>query len=195
MLRLLLGLVAGGWALACWAQQLPAEAQAGDLIFRLGTERVSQLVQAVDQGRFSHVGLLVGKPGQWQVLHATPSERPGQADAVVLDALAFFLAPARSQAYAVYQVRGANAASRQQAVQWALRQQGRPFHLLDSAQGIYCTTLVWQAWQQAGVVMDVQFTTVALPVIGGQFLLPSALQVAQQLQLLSAGAAKMGAQP
>ncbi|UUC94014.1 MULTISPECIES: hypothetical protein [Comamonas] len=70
---------------------LPPQAAPGDLIFRRGTEHVSHLVQAVDHGDFSHVGMLVGRPGQWKVLHATPSERPGQADAVVLNSLDFFL--------------------------------------------------------------------------------------------------------
>lgn len=77
--------------LAFATPQLPPQAAPGDLIFRQGTENVSQLVQAVDGGDFSHVGMLVGRPGQWKVLHATPSERPGQADAVVLDSLDFFL--------------------------------------------------------------------------------------------------------
>ena len=42
-----------------WAQ-LPPQAQAGDLIFRQGTEAVSHMVRTVDQGLYSHVGLLVG---------------------------------------------------------------------------------------------------------------------------------------
>ena len=191
----------GGWTVAvatglallassAAAQNLPAGAQAGDLIFRLGTERISQMVQAVDQGRFSHVGLLVGAPGQWQVLHATPSERPGQPDAVVLDPLAFFLAPERAQTHAVYQVQGASAQRRQQVVQWALSQQGRPFQMLESQEGVYCTTLVWQAWQQAGLDLEVRFTSVMLPVIGGNFLLPSALQASRHVQLLPAPAVR-----
>lgn len=143
------------------------------------------MVQAVDQGRFSHVGLLVGAPGQWQVLHATPSERPGQPDAVVLDPLAFYLAPERAQTHAVYQVRGVTVQRRQQVVQWALAQQGRPFHMLDAQDGVYCTTLVWQAWQHAGLDLEVSFTHIAMPVIGGQFLLPSALQASRHVQLLA----------
>ena len=38
---------------------LPAQAAAGDLLFRQGTETISHLVRAVDTGDFSHVGLLV----------------------------------------------------------------------------------------------------------------------------------------
>ena len=114
-----------------WAQ-LPPQAQAGDLIFRQGTEAVSHMVRTVDQGLYSHVGLLVGQAGAWQVVHATPSERPGQPDAVVLDSLAFFLAPERAHAFAIYHLPQASAAQRQAAVQWALAQQGRPFALQET---------------------------------------------------------------
>ncbi len=95
-----------------WAQ-LPPQAQAGDLIFRQGTEAVSHMVRTVDQGLYSHVGLLVGQAGAWQVVHATPSERPGQPDAVVLDSQAFFLAPERGHAFAIYHLPPASAAERQ----------------------------------------------------------------------------------
>nr|WP_261794537.1 YiiX/YebB-like N1pC/P60 family cysteine hydrolase [Comamonas testosteroni] len=161
---------------------LPAAAQAGDLIFRKGTEGVSQMVMGVDQGLYSHVGMLVGRKGRWQVLHATPSEKPGQADGVVLDSLDFFLAPQRSQAFAVYHVQEGSAAQRQSAVQWALAQQGRGFEIVNASKGIYCTTLVWQAWTLAGLDWPVSLTEVTLPLLKGQYLLPSALQKSQRIR-------------
>ena len=181
----------GAVALAMWsamacmaASTLPPQAASGDLLFRRGSENVSHLVQAVDGGSFSHVGMLIGSPGQWQVLHATPSERPGQPDAVVLDSLDFFLSPQRTRSYRLYQV-SADRSARQQAVAWAQAQQGRPFHMQDAQQGIYCTTLVWQAWKQAGVEMNARFTEVELPILGGRYLLPSGLLHSSQLQALT----------
>lgn len=182
---LLCGLLPLAGSLA--APPLPTATKAGDLIFRQGTEGVSQLVRAVDRGDFSHVGLLVA-PAQpdeaWQVLHATPSEHPGQPDAVVLDTLDFYLAAERTRAYRIYQV-GASAAARQQAMDWALAQQGRPFDLLDAERGLYCTTLVWQAWQRAGVDLQARFTEVQLPVIAGRYLLPGGLLHTPLLQALT----------
>lgn len=169
------------------APPLPAQAAAGDLIFRQGTQSISQLVLAVDRGEFSHVGLLVtqsGAPGQWLVLHATPSEKTGQPDAVVLDTLDFYLAPQRTHSYQLYRVEASDQA-RQQAVEWAMAQQGRAFDLLDSAHGIYCTTLAWEAWRQGGVLLDAAFTEVTLPLLGGRYLLPSSLLRAPQLQPLT----------
>ena len=163
---------------------LPPQAAPGDLIFRRGTENVSHLVQAVDHGDFSHVGMLVGRPGQWQVLHATPSERPGQADAVVLDSLDFFLDAQRAQAYRLYQV-ASDPGTRERAVAWAMAQQGQPFQLLGSGKGIYCTTLVWQAWLQSGADLGVVFTEVELPILGGRYLLPSSLLRSSRLRALT----------
>ena len=163
---------------------LPPQAEAGDLLFRRGTEQVSHLVRAVDGGDFSHVGMLIGSSGHWQVLHATPSERPGQPDAVVLDTLDFFLQPQRTQAYRLYRV-AADRGARQQALEWALAQQGQPFQLQGSEQSIYCTTLVWQAWMQAGVNLEVLFTQLDLPLLGGRYLLPSSLQRSALLQALT----------
>ena len=163
---------------------LPPQAAPGDLIFRRGTENVSQLVQAVDGGDFSHVGMLVGRPGQWKVLHATPSEREGQPDAVVLDSLDFFLDVRRAHAYRLYQVT-AEPGARERAVAWAMAQKGQPFQLLGSDQGIYCTTLVWRAWLQSGADLEVVFTEVELPILGGRYLLPSSLLRSSRLRALT----------
>ena len=180
-----LALLVGGHAGA--TPPLPAQAAAGDLLFRQGTESISHLVRAVDTGDFSHVGLLVAPAdptGPWQVLHATPSEKPGQPDAVVLDTLDFYLDPQRARAYQLYRV-PASAPARQQAVAWALAQQGRAFDLVDAERGLYCTTLAVQAWQHGGVALDVAYTEVTLPLLRGRYLLPSGLRRAPQLQALT----------
>jgi len=164
------------------APALPAAAQAGDLIFRRGTEPVSMAVLAVDGGGFSHVGMLLGQPGAWQVLHSTPSEIPGRADGVVLDSLEFFLNPARSRGHAVYQVEATDA-EHQLAVQYALGERGKPFLVGDPA-GTYCTLLVWHAWQQAGVELAVSFTPIPLPLLRGDYLLPGQLRRSARLRRL-----------
>lgn len=165
---------------------LPPQAQAGDLIFRTGTEGISHAVMAIDQGLYSHVGVLIGNAARWQVLHATPAERPSSPDAVVLDELSFYLHPQRASAFQVFHVRAASAQQRQRAVDWALAQKGRRFHMLDPAQGTYCTTLAWDAWAQAGITLPVQRTQLALPLLSGTYLLPSALAASPRLQALPA---------
>jgi len=116
-------LLHGATSLAAAASEsalLPHGAQSGDLIFRKGTEAMSDLVRSLDSdGEFSHVGLLIAANDlsaellngatpstphdtSWFVLHATPSEVEGRADSVVLDRLAFFTSPERSMGHAVY---------------------------------------------------------------------------------------------
>lgn len=162
---------------------LPDAAQPGDLIFREGTEPVSDAVMAVDGGPFSHVGMLIGQPGDWHVLHATPSEVPGRPDGVVSDTLAFFVDPKRSKRYAIYHV-DADAAHRTQAVQDAQTMLGKPFRVADPT-GTYCTVLVWNAWRQAGIDLDVPFTQLNLPLLNGEYLLPSSLLVSKKLHPLT----------
>jgi len=172
---------------AAWAQPvLPPQALPGDLIFRKGTEAVSDAVMAVDDGEFSHVGMLVRGPAGWQVVHATPAEVPGRADGVVLDDLAFYTDPARAEHYAVYAVR-ASAAEREAAVKAALAARGEPFRLAQDG-GTYCTALMWQAWRDAGVDLQVRFTPLAIPLLPGNYLLPSTLQHSPRVHALAAPA-------
>lgn len=149
--------------------------QAGDLIFRRGTESVSEVVMMADsnQTAYSHVGMLVGEPGHWKVVHATPQEVEGRGDAVVVDDLSFFIAPERSLLYTVFHV-NAGRTEREKAVKLALQRVGEPFSI-DNGRGLYCTTLVWLAWRDAGVDLQVQFWDVKLPLLEGQYLLPSGL--------------------
>ncbi|UNK42260.1 hypothetical protein MNO14_15150 [Luteimonas sp. S4-F44] len=171
-------------ASACLAgPALPIDAQPGDLVFRRGTESVSAMVLAIDGGQFSHVGMLVGRPGAWQVVHATPAEVPGRADGVVVDTLSFFLDPVRSRGYAVYRV-DAPDALRAAAVGEALGQRGARFRIADPA-GTYCTRLVWEAWRRAGVDLQVRFTRLALPLMQGDYLLPTPLSRSPRLRRLA----------
>lgn len=166
-------------ARAAGAADLPAGVQAGDLIFREGTEPVSAAVMAVDDSGFSHVGMLVGGPDGWQVLHATPSEMPGRPDGVVLDPLDFFVDAARARRYAVYRV-DADAGRRSRALEAARAMLGRPFRIADPA-GTYCTELVWQAWRDAGLDLQARFTALALPLLPGRYLLPGGLLASPRL--------------
>jgi len=111
---------------------IPHGAQSGDLIFRKGTEAVSDLVRSLDSdGEFSHVGILIAANevapellaagdfplgSEWLVLHATPSELESRSDSVVLDSLSFFTSPKRSTGHAVYRVANADPAQRRATV-------------------------------------------------------------------------------
>jgi cell wall-associated NlpC family hydrolase len=175
--------------------ELPAglmlQLQAGDLIFRIGSSWQSDVVR--DMGNngsystgdpYSHVGMLVGNSSHWQVLHAVPAELPERTDAVVLDDLDFFLSPEHASGVAIYQVT-ADASAHAIAVENAMKRLGTPFKLVENdPDGQYCTTLVWYAWQRAGVPLDARFDKLHVPFATGQYLLPHRLRAAPELRLL-----------
>lgn len=173
-------------ALVCLTLQAKAGnlsgASPGDLIFREGNEAISDMVLTMDDGHFSHVGLLAKQAGEWVVIHSTPAEIEGRIDGVVIDPIEFFISPQRSRHHAIYRVE-ATVDQREHAVRWARSQEGTPFSVL-SPEGIYCTTLVWKAWQSAGLDLEAQFTHMAIPLAEGDFLLPSGLLSSSKLTLL-----------
>lgn len=135
--------------------------QAGDLIFRTGTQTVSDLVMIADSSGYSHVGMIVGTDDAWYVIHATPEEVQGRGDAVALDSFEFFTSPQLATQYRIYHV-AASDEQHQQAAHWAMAQEGQPFRILDE-KGLYCTTLILKAWQHAGVDLQVQFSRIDIP--------------------------------
>jgi cell wall-associated NlpC family hydrolase len=170
-----------------------ARVKAGDLIFRIGNEWQSDAVRGVGvffakrekQGDpYSHVGMLIGAPGHWQVLHSVPSEAPGRASAAIVDELDFFLAPERARGMAIYRVE-ADEKARAAAVRHAQSRIGAPFRLVaDDTEGQYCTTLIWYAWQHAGVDLGARFEHLEAPLATGDYLLPHSLRMAERLRLL-----------
>jgi hypothetical protein len=163
----------------------------GDLIFRIGHGWQSEVVRGLERQAqekrgdpYSHIGMLIGAPGHWQVLHAVPAEVPGRKDAVVIDDLDFFLAPARSRGIAIYRVE-ASGQERAAAVQHARQRLGTPFRVVeDDPEGQYCTTLIWYAWQHAGVDLGARFEYLSVPLSSGHYLLPHSLRSAERLRLI-----------
>lgn len=159
-------LVGKTWALA-------PSAAPGDMIFRQGTEAVSDLVIAMDNSSYSHVGMLVGGPNNWQVLHAIPE------GGVVLDPLNRFVAPQHASSHAIYHIE-ASPVQRQQAVAFAESRLGEPFRITASktniGAGTYCTLLINDAWLAAGLDLKASFKQINMPLARGDFLLPSGLQ-------------------
>jgi len=168
-----------------WASsiQLPNAAQEGDLIFRRGTEAVSAAVLAADNGEFSHVGMLLGKPHKWQVIHAVPAETKNGKDGVIIDDLDFFLDPKRSKNFAVFKVQATNE-QRQKAISFIKQQQDKLFSLKDDVNGTYCTALVWHAYLSANLDLKVKFNYLNIPFMAGEYLLLTPLSQSPYLKRL-----------
>lgn len=158
--------------------------RSGDLIFRQGTQPVSDIVLNIDNGGYSHVGMLYKdeEKNSWYVIHATPSELEGRADSVVLDELAFYVAKQNAKKYAIYQVK-ATTEQHKQAISYAYKQLGVPFDI-TAKQGTYCTLLVVSAWQAANIDFHVSFTHINMPLVAGNYLLPKELRASEKLKEL-----------
>ncbi|MDR2690327.1 MAG: hypothetical protein LBB76_11305 [Azoarcus sp.] len=168
------------------AAEIDARLQAGDLVFRIGNEWQSDVVRhAGERGDpYSHVGMLIGTPGRWQILHAVPAEVPGRESAVVRDDLDFFLAPERTRGIAIYRVE-ADDEARAAALRHAQQRLGTPFRIVENdREGQYCTTLIWYAWQRAGIDLGAKFDYLNVPLASGHYLLPHSLRTAKRLHLL-----------
>lgn len=154
----------------------------GDMIFRQGTEPVSDLVMAMDNSGYSHVDMLVGGPDNWQVLHAIPEV------GVTLEPLAHFIAPEQASLHAIYHIE-ANPTQRQQAVALAESRLGEPFRITagetNIGTGTYCTLLINDAWLAAGLDLKASFKQINMPLARGDFLLPSGLQASPLASPLS----------
>jgi cell wall-associated NlpC family hydrolase len=189
LVGLCLALVTGDCRLDASTQHGPSLAvpdglQAGDLVFREGTELISAAVMRVDSGGYSHVGLLIGEPGHWRIVHAVPAERSDRGNEVVIDDLTFFLAPERTRNAAFYRV-DADPETRRNAVAFAMQQQGVPFRI-GSEQGTYCTRLIDESYLHAGLSLQVRYQYLHIPLLQGEYLLPSALRTSPRLSLIYA---------
>ncbi|WP_420629137.1 YiiX/YebB-like N1pC/P60 family cysteine hydrolase [Candidatus Leptofilum sp.] len=160
--------------------------KSGDLIFRRGIGAGRRIVELVDeQSQFSHVGLIQVLNGETFVIHAMPEALHG-AGWVRQQALADFLS--ESTAVAIYRLKS----DYQHLAETAVAQtipwiDTVPFDNafdFSSPDSLYCTELVWLAYQQAGIdLVDGQFDELELPFqFDGTYLLPSRLSQSPYLQ-------------
>ena len=164
----------------------PVLFETGDLIFRKGIGAGSRFVNLVDEGSsFSHVGLIQKDAGGIMVIHAMPETADGQGW-VRRQTLADFLS--ESTEIAVYRLQPnflqfANQAA-QEMVPWIDVIPFDKAFSLDSTDSLYCTELVWLAYERAGLdLVDGEFDELDMPLAyKGLFLLPSRLANSRYLQ-------------
>jgi len=131
----------------------------GDLIFRRTDGLLGNVVLASDRAsEFSHVGIIVSVRPEVSVVHAEPGSTQRGRGGVERVSLAAFLTAPEVTGVAIYRLRPKNTDASQRAVTWALDQARRhtPFDgalNLSDTTAVYCTELVWRAYQKAGVTL------------------------------------------
>ena len=130
----------------------------GDLVLRCGYGAESKVVTEASQSIYSHIGILHYDTlaAQWQVVHAVPGEaEDGQPEWLKAEPIADFYAADRAFCGAWMRVDCPDSIAAE-ATRYALQkvEEGVEFdndYLLSDTTQIYCTELVWQAYQHQGI--------------------------------------------
>lgn len=146
----------------------------GDLVFRLGRSVESSLVQQAGNG-FSHVGMLVWVADTLKVVHAVPKEKN---DSMVFEPIERFLSQAKAQKAGFYKVECPDSIAKS-ASEYALKryEEGCMFdHMydLEDETKMYCTELVWRAYNEFGVDISGEKRTPVMKIIAesGEIITP-----------------------
>jgi len=163
----------------------------GDIVLRRGRDAVSAVVLAADSGsRYSHVGIIVPIGRLLGVAHALPEDAAHPEGRVLVEPIGEFLSPEKASELAVYRLREHPRETADQASRLALRyvHERRRFDgdfNLETPERLYCSELVWRAFQEAGVdLLDGRFSRLVLPLRSGDFVLPSSFTTSPHLGLV-----------
>lgn len=131
-----------------------AEAQAGDLVFRMGTDGDSAAIAQAGRWGYSHAGLVTRvEGGVAYVTHATTdSLRPGQ-NGVILSEWGEFASPDLARRFALYRPQGVGQEALEKAAKNAESHLGETFSLdvFERGNPVYCTTLIERSMQDAAI--------------------------------------------
>lgn len=154
--------------------ELPALA-VGDWVLRSGTSTESQLIQTLSNSEFSHIGMVVSLQPEPVIVHATTDDEPQRANQVLSTQLSDFIDPKLAHNFAIVRPRFLSAQDNQLAAQQLLQHVGQPFVLAArDSEHRYCTTLLVDALQHAGIAFQPQWQQINAPLLSGEYLFPSA---------------------
>ena len=135
----------------------------GDLVLRCGNGAESRVVTEASHSIYSHIGILhydTLQP-QWMVVHAVPGEvKQGEAEYLKCEPLSVFYASDRAVRGEWLRVDCPDSIAAE-AARYALRKVADQVefdndYLLSDTTQIYCTELVWQAYQHQGIDLSDQ---------------------------------------
>ena len=132
-----------------------SEWREGDIVLRCGYGFESRAVTQRSRSVYSHVGLLHfdSLSGEWQVVHAVPAE--DEPEYVKAEPVSIFFSRERARKGAWLRVKCSDGQARA-ATTYALRKVAdrvlfdNDYSLEDTTQ-LYCTELVWRAYQTQGI--------------------------------------------
>ncbi len=156
--------------------------KSGDLILRRGKSFISQMVLLNDKkSEYSHIGIVVLQDSTPWVVHAVPGEaKKGEPEYIKMETVKSFLCVDKSADFAVFSPKEKYRNAAEKAAQHAREYYKQKilfdasFSLEDDSR-LYCTELIWRAYQKAGINLAEQYTTVKSPLFNGDIIFPSDL--------------------
>lgn len=160
--------------------------QSGDIIFRRGPSIESGVVMTMDHANFSHAGIVLRQHGNTFVIHVVTGE--GGPDITKVESISDYLRSDRATAAIAYRIVSENPSLVAHAVATAQKyaEQEVPFDSdfdLSSDRTLYCTELVWRAYQEAGLdLVDKPSEQPSTSLVKTPILWPSFLLRSKQLK-------------
>lgn len=114
------------------------------------------------------------------VLHAIPAETKEELDEVKIEPLSSFISPERAIDVGIFRLRESTHANEivKLATAYAVSSIGHPFDFSFNSQddkNLYCTELVWRAYQAAGVQIVDSKRLISFPLLNSLIIPPSAI--------------------
>ncbi len=154
----------------------PENLAVGDWIFRAGTGRESALIRHLDDGEYSHIGIVVAVAPEIRIIHATTDDDPTHPNQVINSSFAEFSAPPLAGKIAAARPAFLNESERAQLAAAVARHLGEPFHLTARDQSPrYCTTIIYDALITLRPATAARWRHLDLPLLAGDYLFPQAL--------------------
>jgi cell wall-associated NlpC family hydrolase len=165
----------------------PESLRSGDIIFRRGPSVESEALMTMDHtANFSHAGIVLRERDRAFVIHVVTGE--GGPNITKLEPVYEYLRTDRATAAIAYRIVDENPSRISQAVEAAREYVERqvPFDTafdLTSDNALYCTELVWRAYQKAGIdLVGDRLDQPTTSLIKGPVLWPSVLLRSEHLK-------------
>ena len=165
--------------------------QNGDLIFRKGRSIESQIVLLSDgNSDYSHVGIIYLKDGNPLVIHSVPAENGEEHEFIKLESVEDFLKKDKAVQFAVFRLEDSLINSTKAASEFAYNCYLNKFRFdnqydLNSDTKLYCTELIWKAYQQIGIdLVQNRLHDINFIVLNKRMIMPSSILESKYLKLV-----------
>ncbi len=158
-----------------WQSRHLEQLEVGDIVFRTAYGKESRLIQLVSGGGYSHIAVVTEVSPEVKVTHATTNDDPDKLNQVLLTSITRFLSPTYAKTYLVARPKFLSAFEREVFAAEVAQKIGEPY-LLQSKhlENLYCTTLLEGPLRSLVPHLSLQWQTLDLPGVPGDYLFPDA---------------------